>query len=82
MNSKELNKNFKNNGYVILDFDKDSIKELDIIQSKIRSSKIENILNEKNFIKKSLNLQNSIYKKRFHKNVLKRNLNKILNTLV
>ena len=51
--------------------------KIHLIQKKIKSSKIENIVDEKKFLKKSLHLQNSIYKKEFHKNILKRNLNKI-----
>ena len=81
MNTKKLNINFKKKGYVIIDLDKISIKELSTIQKKIKSSKIENILDEKKFLKKSLHLQNSIYKKEFHKSILKRNLNKILSIL-
>lgn len=81
MNLKNLNKNFKNKGYVILDFDKKSIQELNVLQKKIKSSKIENTMDEKKVYKKSLNLQNFIYKKSFHKNVLKRNLKIIFNIL-
>lgn len=78
---KNHNKNFRNNGYAILDFDSSSLEELSLIQKEIKKSKIENIKNEKKFYKKSLILQNSIYKKKFHKKILKNNLDKILNVL-
>lgn len=65
---------FSKLGYVILDLDKESLKDLKVIKRRISKLKIKK---KSSINKQILHLQNSLYKSNFHKNVLKRNLKKI-----
>ena len=81
MISKSLSDTFKKRGYIILNFDHESLNDLKKIQKNIIESKISTIKNKNIFYKSSLKLQNKIYKTGFHKKVLKRNISKIIKIL-